>query len=87
MGPVARVTGSSVICWTVADTVEKVLKSCADSNPVVIRVGSLQGFSGGIAGHRAMASIYTHSNSTKRVAGLASCLASSGFTQGMGFPD
>jgi hypothetical protein len=130
MGPVARATGSSVICWIVAvaasvgvtgcfagktgpycpgatlgrcgppfemtvgfkqgvlaETAETLLKSCADANPVVIRIGSFQRFSGGIAGYGATVSVYTHSNSIKRVASLRDCLGASGLTEGMGFPD
>lgn len=61
---------------------EQVLTSCADHNPVVIRMGKLTDQSGGW--HRA--AIYTHVfGNTARTAGLLKCLRSSGAEAG--WPD
>jgi hypothetical protein len=61
-----------------------VLKSCADNNPVVVRIGVLQHLSAGFS--RAL--IYTHVfGQTKQTDGLLSCLRASGATQEVGWPD
>jgi hypothetical protein len=62
---------------------EEVLRSCAGGNPVVIRIGTLQGLSNGW--RRAM--IYTHVlGDNARTAGLLKCLHSSGLAAA-GWPD
>jgi hypothetical protein len=69
---------------TATATAEKVLASCADHNPVVIRIGTVQHRAEGFS--RAM--VYTHVlGDTGRTAALLKCLRMSGVTQGVGWPD
>jgi hypothetical protein len=62
---------------------QHVLRSCADHNPVVIRIGRLEVQATG----RRRALIYTHVfGNTARTAGLLKCLRSSGVAEA-GWPD
>jgi hypothetical protein len=68
---------------TAAAVADKILMSCADHNPVVIRIGVLQREADGLS--RAM--VYTHVlGNTDRTGGLVKCLRTSGVTQGVGWP-
>jgi hypothetical protein len=64
-------------------TAQKILGSCADHDPVVIRVGALRN----IPEDQSEAYIYTHVLATARTARLTECLRSSSGVVTVAWPD
>jgi hypothetical protein len=63
---------------------QKLLTSCADHNPVVVRIGTPRDIGRGV--NRAI--IYTQAfGNTPRTAGLLTCLRHSGLVATVGWPD